>query len=213
MGLATNFFSDDEIAVLGLNTARRFTRKSGRISVEQMAHIGRVFNNVPNEVVRVLTTYHPLAIPSGEPSVELAGRSAPALKAVSEAGIHLLLSGHHHRALSGGISEVGYGGSILVLHAGTAISKRTRGGEGNTYNLIQIDKERVSVKVMDWLSDHGFQQSRDATYVLETADGDPLKDHLLKARSARPTLRREIGPPGEWVSKLQPCIPRVQSKL
>src|ERR1700730_6118081 len=39
-----SFFQDDELAVLGLNTARRFTRKSGRLSQAQIAGIARVFD-------------------------------------------------------------------------------------------------------------------------------------------------------------------------
>jgi len=58
--------------------------------------------------------------------------------------VHLLLSGHHHRALSGHIADIGAAGSVLVVHAGTAVSTRIRGGEANSYNLICVDGQRVS---------------------------------------------------------------------
>ena len=42
IGHPAGFFRDDEIAVLGLNTARRFTRKNGRLSIKQIAQIGHI---------------------------------------------------------------------------------------------------------------------------------------------------------------------------
>ena len=43
VGYPASFFHDGEIAILGLNTARSFTRKNGRVSVEQIAQIGARF--------------------------------------------------------------------------------------------------------------------------------------------------------------------------
>jgi 3',5'-cyclic AMP phosphodiesterase CpdA len=162
-----SFFQDDELAVLGLNTARRFTRKNGRLSQAQIASIQRIFASVPREITKVIVTHHPLAIPSSEDSVELAGRALAALKAIADAGVHLLLSGHHHRALSGPIAEVSGAGSILIVHAGTAISTRTRGVGGNSYNLIRIDHGQISVRVMQWVKGHGFVEARIASWAFD----------------------------------------------
>jgi 3',5'-cyclic AMP phosphodiesterase CpdA len=162
-----SFYQDDELAVLGLNTARRFTRKNGRLSQAQIAGIARVFASVPRDVTKVIVTHHPLAIPSSEDSLELAGRALAALKAIADAGVHLLLSGHHHRALSGPIAEVSSAGSVMIVHAGTAISTRTRGTGGNSYNLIQIDHGQMSVRVMEWVKGDGFVEARIASYAFE----------------------------------------------
>ena len=161
------FYQDDELAVLALNTARRFTRKNGRLSQAQIADIARVFDPVPRDVSKVIVTHHPLAVPGSEGSLELAGRALAALKAVAAAGIHLLLSGHHHRALSGPVAEVSSAGSILIVHAGTAISTRTRGIGGNSYNLIQIAHGQISVRVMQWVKGHGFVETNIASYSFE----------------------------------------------
>jgi 3',5'-cyclic AMP phosphodiesterase CpdA len=158
------FFQDGELAVLALNTARRFTRKNGRLSQAQIAGIARVFASVPPDVTKVIVTHHPLAIPGSEASIELAGRALAALRAIADAAVHLLLSGHHHRALSGPVAEVGGAGSVLIVHAGTAISTRTRGAGGNSYNLIQIDRGQVSVRVLEWVKGHGFVEARIASY-------------------------------------------------
>jgi 3',5'-cyclic AMP phosphodiesterase CpdA len=159
LGQPANFFRDEEIAALGINTARSFTRKNGRVSIEQMKQIGDVFREIPGSLFKVLVTHHPLAFPIGAPSLELAGRATRALEIIKSAGVHLLLSGHHHRALSGSNAEVGADGSILVLHAGTAISTRTRGGEGNSYNMLDIAGETVAVRLMEFSSDQ-FKEKR-----------------------------------------------------
>ena len=162
-----SFFQDDEIAVLGLNTARRFTRKNGRLSRAQIADIPRMFASVPHDITKIIVTHHPLAVPDGGKSLELAGRSLPALKAIADTGIHLLLSGHHHRALSGSVAEVSGAGSILIVHAGTAISTRTRGTGGNSYNLIGITQGHISVRVLEWIAGQGFVEAALACYAFK----------------------------------------------
>src|SRR4051812_6793384 len=58
------------VAVLGINTARSFTFKDGRISVEQVAFIRETFSRTDPDTTRVLVTHHPLfAVAVGE-SVE-----------------------------------------------------------------------------------------------------------------------------------------------
>jgi 3',5'-cyclic AMP phosphodiesterase CpdA len=166
MGQPDNFYNDEEIAVLGMNTARRFTRKNGRVSLEQMQHIADVIGNLPSGIFKILVTHHPLANPEGAPTLELAGRAVRAVSAMKTAGVHLLLSGHHHRAVSGGNAELEGGGSILVLHAGTAISTRMRGGSANSYNLIQIAGTAVLVSLMEHVESE-FRETSVSYYSFE----------------------------------------------
>jgi 3',5'-cyclic AMP phosphodiesterase CpdA len=168
LGLTGDLFSNEAIAVLGLNTARRFTHKSGRISPAQIARICRTFAQVPHDVFKALATHHPLGYPDDERPRQFAARSAPALDAIAAAGVHVLMSGHHHRALSGDMSiEIGARGSVLILHAGTAISTRVRGTEGNSYNLIRIAGERLTISLMARVTDQGFGETRVRSYQLE----------------------------------------------
>jgi 3',5'-cyclic AMP phosphodiesterase CpdA len=145
-------FRDREIAVLGINSARSLTFKEGRISFAQMEQIVRAFAADGKAVLKVVVIHHPLAPPEGSPGLGRVGRWRPALAALRQAGVHLVLSGHHHHGFSGELEmPAGAAGAVLVVHAGTAVSTRTRGEEPNSYNLIRCDgARRVTVAVCTW---------------------------------------------------------------
>jgi 3',5'-cyclic AMP phosphodiesterase CpdA len=169
-----DWYSDHELAVLGLNTARGLTFKSGRVSLNQMTLIRRGFAHIPDTAWRIVVTHHPIASPHGEARIELAGRSVLALRAIADAGVHLLLSGHHHHPVSGHAStELMLNNAILVVHAGTAVSTRTRDGEENSYNLIRLDGAHASVETMKWRPDSGFQPIDRARYGLRAGHMEP----------------------------------------
>jgi len=148
LGLPLNLYRDDEIAVLGINTARNLTRKNGRISDVQLQEATTIFAPLPESVLKIVMTHHPLARPVPWPMHQLARRAVRAMSVLKQAGVRVLLSGHHHTALSGGNVEVDASNAVLVLHAGTAISTRTRGGEGNSYNLLKLDRNTARVRVL-----------------------------------------------------------------
>ena len=182
LGVPDSFFQDSEIAVLGLNTARRLTGKNGRVSLEQMDQLRRLLGGVPEGVFKVLVTHHPLGTPAGILPVEVAGRAVRTLDACAKAGVHLLLSGHYHAAISGhgDLTEVANGNSVLIVHAGTAISDRTRGSEGNTFNLIGVETGRVTVTVLRWEKSKGFEDDAVLSYGLEGGRWHPLSDPEFK---------------------------------
>jgi 3',5'-cyclic AMP phosphodiesterase CpdA len=114
--------------------------------------------------MKALVTHHPLSSPIDAAPVALAGRSTLALEAIVSLRVHLLLSGHHHRSTSGAPAEIETGGSILVVHAGTATSTRTRGGEANSYNLLAIEQGRLTLGILAWSVEDGFMEQARATY-------------------------------------------------
>lgn len=160
------FFADDEIAVLGLNTARSATFANGRISYAQAAAISTVFAEVPAGRCRILAIHHPLTAPPSAGDAAVVGRADMALEAVSEAGVRVVLSGHYHRAYSGGppADNLVAGHSILLVHAGTAISTRLR-EEPNSYNLLAIEPARVGCTVMAY-QDGRFLPAQTTEYAL-----------------------------------------------
>jgi 3',5'-cyclic AMP phosphodiesterase CpdA len=144
-------FADPEMAVLGLNTARARALKNGRVSREQMDEIRGAFAHHKDTCWKILVTHHPLAAPiGGARRAEPVGRAAAALDAVAAAGGHLLLSGHFHHATSGEAAlPVAGRRSLMLVHAGTAISTRTR-EEENSFNLLRLDGDRLVVTVFAW---------------------------------------------------------------
>ena len=139
-------------AVLGINTARSATFKDGKINNEQIAFIGETFGRIDPKTPRVLVTHHPIfALPVGGGGIgKPIKNQAAVLNMVGELGLDLLLAGHNHRASREDSSEfVTKSTGALVIQAGTATSTRVR-GEKQSFNIIDIDGETVTVTVVGW---------------------------------------------------------------
>lgn len=159
-------WQDEELAVLGLNTARSLTWKHGAVSEEQLALVRAWGREAPPRAFRVLVTHHPFLPPEARPQERIVGGAGHALRAAEEAGVELLLAGHLHEGYTGDARahHVTLGRSILVAQAGTATSTRRR-GEVNTYNLITIDgaAARVGIEVRGW-NGAAFETTLRTTY-------------------------------------------------
>ena len=137
--------------VLGINTARSLTFKDGRINQDQMRLIRDTFADAEPDLVKILVTHHPVfALPHGEESTEPVGRHEQALAAIADAGLQLLLAGHHHTASQHSARDlVTRAGSALVVQAGTATSVRLR-DESQSFNRLDIAPGEIIVTVMSW---------------------------------------------------------------
>jgi 3',5'-cyclic AMP phosphodiesterase CpdA len=148
------YFADDEVAVLGLNTARSLTWKNGRISREQLEAVRRRFAAVPPGVVKILVTHHPLDLPERFGPEHLVGRAEQAMPVLAECGVDVLLAGHYHLSHTGDTTTrypiVGY--SALVVHAGTTTSTRVRFEEPNSFNLLHLAAGEIIVDRFTWRS-------------------------------------------------------------
>src|SRR3954451_4271902 len=80
------FYSDDEIAVLGLNTARSLTIKGGRINAEQIAWVREKLCAYRDEIVKIVVTHHPFDLPEGHSERDLVGRAKKAMATLAECG-------------------------------------------------------------------------------------------------------------------------------
>ena len=177
------WYQDDAMAVLGLNTARSLTWKSGRISLEQIELIRMRFRSAPRGCFKMLVTHHPFIPPPGEArtGIDLVGRAALALPAIDECEIDLLLAGHLHHGYTGDVRTYypATRRSIVVAQAGTAISHRIR-GEPNAYNLIFLGDDRIEIAVRRW-ERGGFSESRRTAYSLEEEEWQLVRDPLSNA--------------------------------
>ena len=149
------------VAVLGVNTARSLTFKSGKINDEQIAFIRTTFERTDAALMRVLVTHHPIfALPTGDGVGEPIKNQDEVLAMISELGVDLLLAGHNHRASHQDSADfVTKSTGALVIQAGTATSTRVR-DEHQSFNRIVIDGEKVEVTLIGW-------------HDTEFRDGDP----------------------------------------
>jgi 3',5'-cyclic AMP phosphodiesterase CpdA len=167
------WFENDEVAILGINTARSLTFKDGRINRDQLAMIEDRFGTVTPQKTRILVTHHPLfAMPIGEGGElsEAVGHHRDAVAAVCRAGVNIALAGHFHRTYAEAARRmVETAGGSLVIQAGTATSTRLRNDELQSFNWIHVHRnDDIELQVIAW---DGAAFNR-GNHVRFTRDGD-----------------------------------------
>ena len=164
-------FQDEEIVVVGLNTARSFTWGEGRINRRQVSAALRKLQAAPPGLIRIVATHHPFDLPPGVHERRLLGRARMAMAGFASAGAELFLSGHLH------LSHVSHsaeryrlaGHSALIVQAGT-VSMRGR-GEEPSFNTLRLDGRRLALGRFAWsVSASRFQAIAVGEYVKD-ADG------------------------------------------
>jgi 3',5'-cyclic AMP phosphodiesterase CpdA len=147
-------YMDDEIAVIGVNTARSLTFKSGRVNAEQIARIRKTLCAMDERVIKVIVTHHPFDLPSDHGEEQLVGRAKLAMPTLADCRADLLLAGHLHTSHAGNtyarypIQDY----AALVVQAGTATSVRGR-GETNSFNLIRIEPSKITIERHGWIAE------------------------------------------------------------
>jgi 3',5'-cyclic AMP phosphodiesterase CpdA len=145
-------FIDDEIAVIGVNTARSLVFKGGRINEEQVERVRLKICNVPDSVTKIIVTHHPFDMPDHwDDQHQVVGRAAMALRELAKCGADVYVSGHMHKSHSGEPStpfDLG-GFNALMVSAGTATSTRGR-GEQNSFNTLRVTPDRIVVENYEW---------------------------------------------------------------
>jgi len=129
------------VTALGLNSMPRWRWKSGRVSRRQSETVAAVLGSAPPGAVRLLALHHPAS--SAGPARIAGGRRL--LRAVADARVDLILAGHTHLPAAGPIGPSGTAHRPVEVVAGTAVSRRTRGGIGRSWTMIRVDAAAVVV--------------------------------------------------------------------
>lgn len=166
-------YADEELVVVGLNTARSFTWKSGRISAWQIASMQRALIDAGRRL-KVIVTHHPFVPPPDDAGIKLVGRAALAIPLLDAHEVDLLLSGHLHRGYAADV-RTRYPAarrSVIAAQAGTATSARTR-REPNAFNWITLTPQRITIEVRAW-NGAAFKPIHESIYARQPTGWVPI---------------------------------------
>lgn len=159
-------FRDDELDIVGVNTARSLTFKGGRINLEQVQAIAQRFDGLPEPVTRIVVTHHPFDVPPDGDEDDVVGRAPAAMAEFARAEVDVFLSGHLHRSNTDTTAlryRIG-GFAAVVVQAGTATSTRGR-GEHNAFNVLRIGERDMRVQTWRWSPElAGFEQEAETRF-------------------------------------------------
>jgi 3',5'-cyclic AMP phosphodiesterase CpdA len=145
-------YIDDEMIVLGVNTARAWVYPfgEGRINERQVDRLVERLAALPPALLRVIVTHHPFDLPPGIKDRRLVGRSAMAMARLASANADLFLSGHLHVShISCAVERYQAAGhSALIVQAGT-VSTRSR-GEQPSFNVLKMQRPDIEVTRHSW---------------------------------------------------------------
>ena len=152
-------FEDEELLVVGVNTAFNWTWTNGRISAARLAKLARVLARAPERRLKVVVAHHHLVGPPAFGTQRVLGNARQAIDLFSHAGVDLILSGHQHQTFIGNSEEFYPQGRppVVILHSGTTTSSRGRGSEReqNTCNWVEADERSIAVSHLRWHRDLG----------------------------------------------------------
>ena len=143
-------YVDDEIIVVGVNTARSFAHGGGRINTAQVDRIVTRLAATTPSLVRIVVTHHPFDLPPGVQERRLLGRARMAMRRLATANADLFLSGHLHLShASHSVERYKIDGhSALIVQAGT-VSLRGR-GEQPSFNVLRIERPQIDLIRYVW---------------------------------------------------------------
>jgi len=144
-------YVDEEIAIVGLNTARSMTFKGGRVNEEQVERVRARLCDLPATMTKMVVTHHPFDLPLDYDDDDIVGRAPMAMRVLAACGADVLLAGHLHTSHAGETTKRhridGYSG--IVVQAGTATSTRER-GEENAFNVVRTAGDEIRVERHAW---------------------------------------------------------------
>ena len=164
----TPTFVDDELAIIGVSTARSFVIKGGRINEEQVEFIRSKLCSLDDRSLKVVVTHHPFDLPENSHHDDVVGGAEDAMPEIAECGGDVFLAGHLHVGhieTTAKRYRLEHGRHALVIQAGTATSARVR-NEPHSFNLIDFDHPNLTVVRQECRDPrNGFIAAEEKNYV------------------------------------------------
>lgn len=158
-------YLNERVVVIGINSARSFTQKSGWLDQKQLSLLKEQMSGVPADLMRMVVIHHPFIPPAERPRADTIKHVRMTIDALAECGVDVILSGHLHQSYWGDLRDYypDVKRSILAVQAGTATSTRLRMGESNAYNVLRIDGEELAIEVRRYDSNKNSFAMADVT--------------------------------------------------
>ena len=158
-------FEDDEISVIGLNTAHSGTIAGGHFSATKLENVARRWKGL--EKTKIIVSHHPFEFFLTEKPVKRWGykNTLPSEMALN-LQTDLLLSGHFHSGDSSSSAQIlkAPHRSVLSIQAGTATSTRLRKDQ-NSFNRIFIYEGEVKIEKWVW-EETEFKLQKEKVFVI-----------------------------------------------
>ena len=84
-------FIDEEVAVVGVNTARSLVLKDGSINSRQVERVRSRMCALDDRVMKIVVTHHPFDVPEDHNDAEIVDKAERAMQAFLQCGADLLL--------------------------------------------------------------------------------------------------------------------------
>ena len=128
-----------DLLVQCLNTTRWWRHTNGEISAEQIERVAaRVAGATPGQL-RVIVVHQPVSVPRAGDVHNLVRGHAAAVQRWADAGVDLVMGGHIHLPCVTPLP--GLPRRLWSVQAGTAVSRRVRGGQPNSVNLLRWGRD------------------------------------------------------------------------
>ncbi|MEO7917797.1 MAG: metallophosphoesterase, partial [Dokdonella sp.] len=121
-------FSNDDLLVIGVNTARPERHEDGEVDPNQIRHVSKRLRRATRKQLRIVVTHQPVQVTLAEDEENLLIGHAAAVHEWSRAGVDLMLGGHIHLPYVRPLRErhPTLQRDAWVVQAGTAVSSRVR---------------------------------------------------------------------------------------
>lgn len=132
----------DDLLLLSVNTTRRWRHVQGEVSERQIERVATRVARADPQQLRLVAVHQPVAAITPQDRANLLRGSERAVPAWAAAGVDAVLGGHIHLpyVLPLHTGQPALPRPIWAVQAGTALSRRTRDGIGNSVNLIRTGR-------------------------------------------------------------------------
>lgn len=148
-------YQDDELLVIGVNTAWGWTIDGGRVWPGRARRLERQLVEGKGSRYAIVMLHHQMIPVPGYSSPKVFRNALGTASALARGGADLVLSGHVHLSYLGYSEELeGAPAGLPVLFSGTASCSRGRGPEEgrNSCHWLEIDDAGVDIERLEWSS-------------------------------------------------------------